>query len=131
MKQSLDNPVDSIVPITNSIPSPAASQMINMSNPNKFIKIISGRDRGRKVRTMLKVNFDVNLDAHVLAKLLSVILLILLFIFLLFLVIRFLLDSLVLEVLGQFLKIRLFGIHLICQFFSLFFLDKYFRPKYL
>ncbi|KAK7389407.1 hypothetical protein VNO78_24425 [Psophocarpus tetragonolobus] len=50
MRQSLDNPLDNIVPMTNSIPSPAASQMSNMSNPNKFIKIISGRDRGRKAK---------------------------------------------------------------------------------
>ncbi|XP_027353574.1 chromatin modification-related protein EAF1 B-like isoform X2 [Abrus precatorius] len=47
-KQPLDT-FDNISPITNSIPSPAASQMSNMSNPSKFIKIISGgRDRGRK-----------------------------------------------------------------------------------
>ncbi|GKU86056.1 hypothetical protein SLEP1_g637 [Rubroshorea leprosula] len=31
-----------------SIPSPVASQVSNMSNPNKLIKIIGGRDRGRK-----------------------------------------------------------------------------------
>lgn len=80
IRQSLDNPFDNIVPMTNSIPSPAASQMSNMSNPNKFIKIISGRDRGRKAKA-LKVNFDVKLDAHMLANFLSVILLILLFIF--------------------------------------------------
>ncbi|CAK8541399.1 unnamed protein product [Lathyrus sativus] len=46
-KQSLE-PFDNISPINNSIPSPAASQMSNMSNPNKFIRIINGRDRGRK-----------------------------------------------------------------------------------
>ena len=80
MRQSLDNPLDNIVSMTNSIPSPVASQMSNMSNPNKFIKIISGRDRGRKAKA-LKVNFDVKLDAHMLANFLSVILLILLFIF--------------------------------------------------
>ncbi|CAJ1949473.1 unnamed protein product [Sphenostylis stenocarpa] len=48
----LDNPLDNIVPMTNSIPSPATSQMSNMSNPNKFIKIISGRDRGRKAKAL-------------------------------------------------------------------------------
>ncbi|XLS57904.1 hypothetical protein HN51_007659, partial [Arachis hypogaea] len=37
---------------TNSIPSPAASQMSNMSNPSKFIRIISGRDRGRKSKAL-------------------------------------------------------------------------------
>ncbi|XP_068479733.1 chromatin modification-related protein EAF1 B-like isoform X5 [Phaseolus vulgaris] len=48
----LDNPLDNIVPLTNSIPSPAASQMSNLSTPNKFIKIISGRDRGRKAKSL-------------------------------------------------------------------------------
>ncbi|XP_052723989.1 chromatin modification-related protein EAF1 B isoform X4 [Vigna angularis] len=48
----LDNPLDNIVPLSNSIPSPAASQMSNMSSPNKFIKIISGRDRGRKAKSL-------------------------------------------------------------------------------
>ncbi|KAK7286817.1 hypothetical protein RJT34_22080 [Clitoria ternatea] len=52
MKQPLDNPLDNNAPVTNSIPSPAASQMSNMSNPNKFIKIISGRDRGRKAKAL-------------------------------------------------------------------------------
>ncbi|KAG5042723.1 hypothetical protein AAZX31_03G073400 [Glycine max] len=52
IRQSLDNPFDNIVPMTNSIPSPAASQMSNMSNPNKFIKIISGRDRARKTKAL-------------------------------------------------------------------------------
>ncbi|KAE9622154.1 putative nucleoplasmin ATPase transcription factor MYB-HB-like family [Lupinus albus] len=50
VKQSLDNSSDNIAPITNSIPSPAASQMSNMSNPSKFIRIFSGRDRGRKAK---------------------------------------------------------------------------------
>ncbi|KAK7373646.1 hypothetical protein VNO80_07061 [Phaseolus coccineus] len=51
-KQSLDN-FDNVAPITNSIPSPAASQMSNMSNPSKFIRIISGgRDRGRKTKAL-------------------------------------------------------------------------------
>ncbi|KAF1884037.1 hypothetical protein Lal_00012997 [Lupinus albus] len=50
MKQPLDNTFDNIAPITNSIPSPAASQMSNMSNPSKFIRIISGQDRGRKAK---------------------------------------------------------------------------------
>lgn len=126
IRQSLDNPFDNIVPMTNSIPSPAASQMSNMSNPNKFIKIISGRDRARKTKA-LKVNFNVKLDAHVLANFLSFILLILLFIYLLFFPIRFLLHSLFLEVLGPFLKIRLFGIHLLYHFFSVIIeLNKYF-----
>ncbi|KAL4321711.1 chromatin modification-related protein EAF1 B isoform X1 [Arachis hypogaea] len=52
MKQSLDNNFDNSAPVTNSIPSPAASQMSNMSNPSKFIRIISGRDRGRKSKAL-------------------------------------------------------------------------------
>ncbi|KAL1200409.1 Chromatin modification-related protein EAF1 A [Cardamine amara subsp. amara] len=43
-KQSMENNFDS------AIPSPAASQMSNMSNPNKFIKFFGGRDRGRKIK---------------------------------------------------------------------------------
>ncbi|XP_020218821.1 chromatin modification-related protein EAF1 B isoform X2 [Cajanus cajan] len=51
-KQSLDT-FDNVAPMTNSIPSPAASQMSNMSNPSKFIRIISsGRDRGRKAKAL-------------------------------------------------------------------------------
>jgi len=52
MKQSLDNTFDSITPMSGSIPYPVASQMSNMSNPNKFIKLIGGRDRGRKVKAL-------------------------------------------------------------------------------
>ncbi|CAN6830245.1 unnamed protein product [Brassica oleracea] len=43
-KQSLQNNFRS------TIPSPAASQMSNMSNPNKFLKFIGGRDRGKKLK---------------------------------------------------------------------------------
>lgn len=56
MKQSLDNTFDNITPMSGSVPSPVASQMSNMSNPNKFIKLIGGRDRGRKAKA-LKVLF--------------------------------------------------------------------------
>ncbi|KAJ0244711.1 Helicase/SANT-associated domain-containing protein [Hirschfeldia incana] len=42
-KQSLENNF-------HSIPSPAASQMSNMSNPNKFLKFIGGRDKGKKLK---------------------------------------------------------------------------------
>ncbi|KAI4356403.1 hypothetical protein L6164_000428 [Bauhinia variegata] len=52
MKQSHDNTFDNIAPMIGSIPSPAASQMSNMSNPSKFIRIISGRDRGRKAKAL-------------------------------------------------------------------------------
>ncbi|CAK9168478.1 unnamed protein product [Ilex paraguariensis] len=50
VKQSLDNSFDNSTPMVGSIPSPAASQMSNMSNPNKFIKMLGGRDRGRKAK---------------------------------------------------------------------------------
>ncbi|KAG5252195.1 chromatin modification-related protein EAF [Salix suchowensis] len=51
-KQLLDNTFDNIVQMTGSIPSPAASQMSNMSNTNRFIKLIGGRERGRKNKSM-------------------------------------------------------------------------------
>ncbi|KAG2322896.1 hypothetical protein Bca52824_016109 [Brassica carinata] len=44
VKQSLENNFHS------TIPSPVASQMSNMSNPNKFLKFIGGRDRGKKIK---------------------------------------------------------------------------------
>ncbi|KAM7270143.1 hypothetical protein ACFE04_029357 [Oxalis oulophora] len=50
MKQQVDSSFDNVTPIMGSIPSPAASQMSNMPNPNKLIKLISGRDRSRKVK---------------------------------------------------------------------------------
>lgn len=59
MKQSLDNTFDNITPMSGSIPSPVASQMSNMSNPNKFIKLIGGRDRGRKAKA-LKVHLGLH-----------------------------------------------------------------------
>jgi hypothetical protein len=46
----VENNFDMAIPHTGSIPSPAASQMSNMSNPNKSIKFIGGRDRGRKIK---------------------------------------------------------------------------------
>ncbi|KAL6506550.1 hypothetical protein OROGR_024731 [Orobanche gracilis] len=52
MRQSQDNPFDNILPRDGSAPSPAASQMSNMSNPNKFIKMLGGRDRGRKAKAL-------------------------------------------------------------------------------
>ncbi|KAG6386484.1 hypothetical protein SASPL_155387 [Salvia splendens] len=50
MRLSEDNSFENIAP--GSAPSPAASQMSNMSNPNKFVKMLSGRDRGRKPKIM-------------------------------------------------------------------------------
>lgn len=49
-KQLVENNFDNAIPLTGSIPSPAASQMSNMSNPNKSIKFVGGRDRGRKIK---------------------------------------------------------------------------------
>ncbi|KAL1190588.1 Chromatin modification-related protein EAF1 A [Cardamine amara subsp. amara] len=46
----LENNFHIAIPLTGSIPSPAASQMSNMSNPNKSIKFIGGRDRARKIK---------------------------------------------------------------------------------
>ncbi|KAL3604721.1 hypothetical protein D5086_005580 [Populus alba] len=51
-KQLLDNTFDNMVQMTGSIPSPAASQMSNMSNTNRFIKLIGGRERSRKNKSM-------------------------------------------------------------------------------
>lgn len=52
MRQSQDNFFDNIPPSGGSVPSPVASQMSNMSNPNKFIKMLGGRDRGRKAKAL-------------------------------------------------------------------------------
>lgn len=52
MKQSLDNSFDNINPVTGSIPSPVASQVSNMSNTNRIIRLIGGRDRNRKAKAV-------------------------------------------------------------------------------
>ncbi|XP_043719405.1 chromatin modification-related protein EAF1 B-like isoform X2 [Telopea speciosissima] len=52
MKQLADTSPENYVPVTGSIPSPVASQMSNMSNPNKLMKMIAGRDRGRKAKAL-------------------------------------------------------------------------------
>lgn len=51
----MDNTFDNVAPMSGSIPSPVASQMSNMSNPNKIIRMISGRDRGSRKAKGLKV----------------------------------------------------------------------------
>uniref|UniRef100_A0A6N2M2V0 SEC7 domain-containing protein n=1 Tax=Salix viminalis TaxID=40686 RepID=A0A6N2M2V0_SALVM len=43
---------ETMVQMTGSIPSPALSQMSNMSNTKRFIKLIGGRERGRKNKSM-------------------------------------------------------------------------------
>ncbi|KAJ0248926.1 Chromatin modification-related protein EAF1 B [Hirschfeldia incana] len=49
-KQLVENNFDGAMGRTGSIPSPAASQMSNMSNHNKSIKFIGARDRARKTK---------------------------------------------------------------------------------
>ncbi|CAN7012010.1 hypothetical protein IGI04_012289 [Brassica rapa subsp. trilocularis] len=49
-KQLVENNFDGAMGLTGSIPSPAASQMSNMSNSNKSIKFIASRDRARKIK---------------------------------------------------------------------------------
>ncbi|KAL8129278.1 hypothetical protein V2J09_018433 [Rumex salicifolius] len=51
MKQSLENSIENKSLMSGSVASPVGSQMSNMSNPNKLIKLIGGRDRGRKAKT--------------------------------------------------------------------------------
>ncbi|KAL1544607.1 chromatin modification-related protein EAF1 B-like isoform X1 [Salvia divinorum] len=51
MRQSQDNSFD-IPSSALSVPSPVGSQMSNMSNPNQFIKMLGGRDRGRKPKSL-------------------------------------------------------------------------------
>ncbi|KAK9129379.1 hypothetical protein Sjap_009866 [Stephania japonica] len=55
MKQLHDTSPESIAPVAGSIPSPVASQMSNLSNPNKFMKMIAGRDRGGRKNKGLKL----------------------------------------------------------------------------
>ncbi|GER41181.1 helicase/SANT-associated, partial [Striga asiatica] len=52
MRQSQDNSFENITAFGGSVPSPVTSQMSNMSNPNKFIKMLGGRDRGRKQKLL-------------------------------------------------------------------------------
>ncbi|PIN08215.1 Nucleoplasmin ATPase [Handroanthus impetiginosus] len=52
MWQSQDNSFENIASIGGSVASPVASQMSNMSNPNKVIKLLGGRDRGRKPKIL-------------------------------------------------------------------------------
>lgn len=50
IKQSPDNTFDNITSMTGSIPSPVASQMSNMSTPNKLVNSTNGHDRSTKVK---------------------------------------------------------------------------------
>nr|XP_010917964.1 chromatin modification-related protein EAF1 B isoform X2 [Elaeis guineensis] len=51
LKQLPETSPEALTPVTGSMPSPVASQMSNMSNTNKLIRIIANRDRGRKCKT--------------------------------------------------------------------------------
>ncbi|XXG65669.1 hypothetical protein AAC387_Pa05g3305 [Persea americana] len=52
LKQLPDASLETMTPMSGPIPSPVASQMSNMSNPNKLMKMIAGRDRGRKAKPL-------------------------------------------------------------------------------
>lgn len=52
LKQLPDAALETMNPVPGSIPSPVASQMSNMSNPNKLIKMIANRDRGKKAKAV-------------------------------------------------------------------------------
>ncbi|RWR83969.1 chromatin modification-related protein EAF1 B-like protein isoform X1 [Cinnamomum micranthum f. kanehirae] len=51
-KQLPNASLETMTPMSGSIPSPVASQMSNMSNSNKLIKVIAGRDRDRKAKAI-------------------------------------------------------------------------------
>ncbi|XP_020525107.1 chromatin modification-related protein EAF1 B [Amborella trichopoda] len=51
-QQSQDTSPETTTPATASMPSPVASQMSNMSNPNKLIRMIASQDRSRKPKTL-------------------------------------------------------------------------------
>ncbi|XP_077225080.1 chromatin modification-related protein EAF1 B-like isoform X2 [Tasmannia lanceolata] len=52
LKHLPDGAPEFSTPVTGSIPSPVTSQMSNMSNSNKLIKMIANRDRGRKAKAL-------------------------------------------------------------------------------
>ncbi|CAN6448953.1 unnamed protein product [Victoria cruziana] len=51
-KQLTDTSAEAATPLTGSIHSPAASQMSNIANPNKLMRMIANRDRGRKNKVL-------------------------------------------------------------------------------
>ncbi|XP_008790645.2 chromatin modification-related protein EAF1 B-like isoform X2 [Phoenix dactylifera] len=52
LKQLPETSPEALTPVTGSMPSPVASQMSNMSNTNRLIKIIANKDRGRKCKAL-------------------------------------------------------------------------------
>jgi hypothetical protein len=54
-----DISLDALTPV-GPLASPVASQMSNMVNPTKIIKIITNRDRGRKSKGLkVSIHFDI------------------------------------------------------------------------
>lgn len=51
MRQSIENSFENVGSVGGFVPSPVASQMSNMSNPNQIMKMLSGRDQGRRAKT--------------------------------------------------------------------------------
>lgn len=52
LKQLPDAFLENMTPMPGPVPSPVATQMSNMSNPNKLIKMIANRDRGKKAKAL-------------------------------------------------------------------------------
>ncbi|XP_060180320.1 chromatin modification-related protein EAF1 A-like [Lycium barbarum] len=52
MRQSLENSSENFGPVGGFVSSPVASQMSNTSNPNKFMRVLSGRDQGSRANTL-------------------------------------------------------------------------------
>ncbi|XP_073272845.1 chromatin modification-related protein EAF1 B-like isoform X1 [Primulina huaijiensis] len=52
IQPSQDGSFDNTSTVAGHVPSPVASQMSNMYHPNKFYKMLGGRERGRKAKTL-------------------------------------------------------------------------------
>lgn len=52
LKQPLEASLEALTPVAGSLPSPVDSQMSNMSNSNKLVKLIANRDRVRKSKAL-------------------------------------------------------------------------------
>ena len=59
LHQAPDISLEALTPV-GTLVSPVASQMSNMVNPTKIIKIITNRDRGRKTKGLkVSIYFDI------------------------------------------------------------------------
>jgi hypothetical protein len=59
LHQAPDISLEALTPV-GPLASPVASQMSNMGNPTKIIKIITNRDRGRKTKAVkVSIYFDI------------------------------------------------------------------------